>query len=339
MQTIKSLQFSFVNYSLTPNKTNASKCCAGNDMKEIFCCESYIEFVNSMRIFVIVMFSIIFFVGLVGNSLVFLVLSLNKKMKSVNNVFILMLAIADLIFISFCIPLEVVDLVSSSWPLGPAMCKVSGYVFDVAGYLTVYTLVLMTLGRYLAVVYPLRSLRFRTQRNAWRSVLLVWAVILIANTPLLRYLDLYVNEANNKVCSIFKKQDIMLLYPTLGYALPLTANLIMAYLTWRRLRMPAPGETSGAHHQQNAKGKVSKMVVVMVTVFALCWFPLQVFAVTIYTKAFNVENYKTFFVFYICTRCFVYINSCVNPILYAFLCKSFRGAFLELTNCFHSATT
>jgi len=55
----------------------------------------------------------------------------------------------------------------------------------VTAYISVYTLVLMSLDRYLAVVHPIRSLTLRTQRNAMIAVVTATIVICILNTPTL----------------------------------------------------------------------------------------------------------------------------------------------------------
>ena len=49
-------------------------------------------------------FSITFFVGLVGNSLVLLTVLLQKQMRNATNILILNLAIVELLFIVLCVP-------------------------------------------------------------------------------------------------------------------------------------------------------------------------------------------------------------------------------------------
>ena len=52
-------------------------------------------------------------------------------------------------------------------------------------YISVYTLVLMSLDRYLAVVHPIRSLTLRTQRNAMIAVVTATIIIFLLNSPTL----------------------------------------------------------------------------------------------------------------------------------------------------------
>ena len=50
---------------------------------------------------------------------------------------------------------------------------------------SVYTLVLLSLDRYLAVVYPVRSIGLRTVCNATVAIVVVWTVVGAACVPIL----------------------------------------------------------------------------------------------------------------------------------------------------------
>jgi len=65
------------------------------------------------------------------------------------------LALTDLLFVSICIPPTAVDY-AVGWPLGRVSCKLVQYFIHVSTYGSVYTLVLLSLDRYIAVVYPVK---------------------------------------------------------------------------------------------------------------------------------------------------------------------------------------
>lgn len=68
-----------------------------------------------------------FFYFQVGNALVCIAVYTNHSMRTVTNIFIVNLAVADFFVILFCLPPTVVWDVTETWFMGKAMCKVVSY--------------------------------------------------------------------------------------------------------------------------------------------------------------------------------------------------------------------
>ncbi|XP_021924277.1 allatostatin-A receptor-like [Zootermopsis nevadensis] len=113
---------------------------------------------KTVAIVVPLLFGLIVLVGLIGNALVVLVVAANQQMRSTTNLLIINLAVADLLFIVFCVPFTATDYVLPFWPFGDIWCKIVQYLIVVTAYASVYTLVLMSLDRFLAVVHPITSM-------------------------------------------------------------------------------------------------------------------------------------------------------------------------------------
>lgn len=129
------------------------------------------------------------------------VVSANQQMRSTTNILIINLAIADILFVIFCVPFTATDYVLTEWPFGDLWCKFVScngfsafdlwpllmrwfacfvlmilalgnfapqvqYMIVVTCHASVYTLVLMSFDRFLAVVHPVTSMSLRTERNA-----------------------------------------------------------------------------------------------------------------------------------------------------------------------------
>lgn len=80
---------------------------------------------KQFRIATMIVNSVIYTVGLCGNSVVILIILRLKKIESVTDVYILNLAVADLTFIAGLLPLVITTHNKSVWIFGPMMCKVS----------------------------------------------------------------------------------------------------------------------------------------------------------------------------------------------------------------------
>lgn len=135
-----------------------------------------------------------------GNVLVLHAIRTEKNLRTVSNLFILSLAFADLAVGLFVMPLSAATIIAGRWPFSPVICQMWLSIDYVARYFTslvqkktqridffffcllpsstasIFNLVLLSLDRYWAVVYPLRYLRKRTRRRATIFILIVWFV-------------------------------------------------------------------------------------------------------------------------------------------------------------------
>ena len=72
------------------------------------------------------------------------------------------------------------------------------------------------------------------------------------------------------------------------------------------------------------------MVTAVIVTFAACWLPTHV-AFLVEAFASIDEYYRVEMVaFQIVATCLAYVNSCLNPVIYAFLSENFRQSFREL---------
>ena len=120
--------------------------------------ETLFSLVNILtKVVVPILFGIIAFLCVIGNTLVIVVVLTNQQMRSTTNVLILNLAVADLLFVIFCIPFTATDYVLNEWRFGLLVCQAVQYLIYVTSYVSIYTLILMSIDRFLAVVFPVRN--------------------------------------------------------------------------------------------------------------------------------------------------------------------------------------
>lgn len=74
---------------------------------------------------IIILYAVTFIVGLSGNVLVCFAVWRNRSMRTVTNIFIVNLAIADLAVIIICLPPTLLSDVTETWYFGFAMCKIA----------------------------------------------------------------------------------------------------------------------------------------------------------------------------------------------------------------------
>ena len=69
--------------------------------------------------------------------------------------YIISLAVGDLLVLLFGLPFSSIIFISDSWPFGIVMCKVSEFMKDLSVGVTVFTLTALSADRYWAIVCPL----------------------------------------------------------------------------------------------------------------------------------------------------------------------------------------
>ncbi|CDI97028.1 allatostatin A receptor [Echinococcus multilocularis] len=304
------------------------------------------------RYVVPVLFGIVDIIGFSGNLLVIIVITGFATMRNSANILIVSLAMADLSFIIFCVPFTAMVYVTGNWPLPEMLCKLYLFTTYFSVYCSVYTLVLMCLDRFLAVVYPLQSRLWRTTRNTVITVIIMWIIVTGATLPIsitsriIYAIDMdNVTSCQRPICHngwIFEvtpegvvtgmnQYHSRIFYGAffaLGYAFPLTMICIFYSILLRELLCGRVSKMSKSVEAHRGKRKATKLVIVVVIVFAACWLPIQV--------VFMIQNfYKdiptiSFRLFHILGNILSYGNSCVNPILYAFFSDTFRMGFASL---------
>ncbi|KAI4820260.1 hypothetical protein KUCAC02_028244 [Chaenocephalus aceratus] len=233
-------------------------------------------------------FSLIMLVGLVGNSLVIHVVTKHQQMKTVTNFYIVNLATSDILFLSLC-----ADMVN--------------YLQQVTAQATCITLSAMSVDRCYVTVYPLQSLQHRTPRMALAISVSIWIGSLLLSIPVAVYQRLEAGYwfGPQTYCSE--------VFPS--------ASLQRAFIIYSFLRMGQasvnPIDSSyqlQAHAERAAavRARISRMVVVMVALFLICWGPIQV---CILLQAFGLRSYLLYKL-KIWGHCMSYSNSSVNPLVY-----------------------
>lgn len=83
---------------------------------------SWIDWLSSGRL-EIPLYAIILLLAVVGNGLVILTLVQNRRMRTITNVFLLNLAVSDILLGVFCMPFTLVGTLLRDFVFGEIMCK------------------------------------------------------------------------------------------------------------------------------------------------------------------------------------------------------------------------
>ncbi|XP_041465014.1 melatonin receptor type 1B-A-like [Lytechinus variegatus] len=106
------------------------------------------------RVFIGILFILISAVGLVGNLMVIVAVSLSRKLQTATNAFVLNTSCVDFLNCLF-LPFNAVSMLSKSgWPLAPGVCTIAGGITMVCLGATLVNLALIAINRAYLIVNP-----------------------------------------------------------------------------------------------------------------------------------------------------------------------------------------
>ncbi|KAM7010136.1 somatostatin receptor type 5 isoform 2-T2 [Tautogolabrus adspersus] len=153
-----------------------------------------VPFEGSSTLLTAVISFTVFIVGLIGNTLAIYVVLCYTKMKTVTNIYILNLAVADELYI-LGLPFLTTQNVLSYWPFGSFLCRVVMTADSMNQFTSIFCLTVMSIDRYLAVVHPIRSTKWRHPRVAKVVSAAVWAVSFVVVLPVVIFSDVQVKSS------------------------------------------------------------------------------------------------------------------------------------------------
>ncbi|XP_075872633.1 neuromedin-B receptor [Nelusetta ayraudi] len=299
-------------------------------------------------------YSLIVVVGLLGNVTLVKIFCSSSAMRSVPNIFISSLAAGDLLLLLTCVPVDAFRYFSEEWVFGQAACKLIPVIQLTSVGVSVFTLTALSADRYKAIVNPMdiqtSSAVFWTCLKAvsiWLfSVLLavpeaVFSQVVTmqvtpagsrehGNVTLVNCIPYPLsNQTHPKVHSVL----IFLVY----FLVPLAVISVYYYHIARTLVRSAhdmPGEVSEhTKRQMETRKRLAKIVLVLVFLFALCWFPNHLLYMY---RSFHYQQMDLslrHLVVTLLARVLSFSSSCVNPFALYLLSESFRRHFNSQLRC------
>ena len=299
-------------------------------------------------------------IGVIGNATFIYAVARIKRLHSITNLYLVNLAVADILFLLMAIPIYIASIISS--PIRDTIPWESRFgcisVKAVAGsfYFTSLGLVsLVTLERYLAICHPFHHRGINTIKRTVKLVVVTWLIGIMlglclgfGDGQLVRYClewpDTFITFPTEvSMCKTARSDLILLeeLSKTIPFIIALTGNTYMYFRIMRALggRNFHPEEKSEESTQskfQSQANKVRNQVARLLIVNGLIFFMSQTLARVLSTnilleqtldvRFLNSEIYSRALII---SRLMLFMNSVVNPIVYNLTSSIYRQAFRE----------
>uniref|UniRef100_A0A673AVT7 Lysophosphatidic acid receptor 5b n=2 Tax=Sphaeramia orbicularis TaxID=375764 RepID=A0A673AVT7_9TELE len=260
-----------------------------------------------------VIFGCIMVLGLPLNAVSLWILLRRHSLKSPNVVFMINLAVSDLLLI-ISLPLRIYSYATGTWPFDSLTCISVKMLFRINIRASSIFISFLSVDRLLAVVYPLRSRHVRTASNAMKAAALAWLILIIMKIPGAVEYSKHLNKDHESFCfqhhshlqhhpmsRSFRGETIfqLVLLVTL-----LTVNIVSTFLvSWTLYKHFSDCE------RVNNKVNVLLIYVMNLIMFTVCFLPV--------TIGLFISGEHTYLL------CLATANCCLDPLLYYFSLDGF----------------
>ncbi|XP_054050807.1 C-C chemokine receptor type 6 [Rissa tridactyla] len=297
---------------------------------------SKLEVRNFTKAFLPVVYSLIFIIGLVGNIFVVMTFALYERAKSMTDVYLFNMAIADILFV-LTLPLWAVYYAADKWIFGDFICKITRGIYAINFSCGMLLLAFISVDRYIAIVQATKSFKLRARTLAYSKLicLAVWVSSILISSSSFLYSESYsfsINETK-EICdhrfdrrseSTMLKSLLLYLQVGFGFFIPFIFMIFCYTFIVKSLEQA----------QNSKRNKAIRVIVLIVTVFLVCQVPynivLLVTAINMGKTGKSCESDKIMAYVKYTTEAIAFLHCCVNPVLYAFIGVKFRSYFVKI---------
>uniref|UniRef100_A0A8C3EKG3 F2R like trypsin receptor 1 n=1 Tax=Corvus moneduloides TaxID=1196302 RepID=A0A8C3EKG3_CORMO len=292
-------------------------------------------------VFLPIVYIFVFIIGLPSNAMALWVFFFRTKKKHPAVIYMVNLALADLLFVVW-FPLKIsYHLNGNNWLFGEGLCKVLVGFFYGNMYCSILFMTCLSVQRYWVVVNPIVHSKKKSEIALGISIA-IWILILLGTIPL--YLvnqTTYISNLNITTCHDVLPENV-LAHDMFNYFLSLAIGLFLipaiitavAYILMIKTLSASIVDVSTGKKRKRA----IKLIVVVLSMYLICFTPSNVLIIVHYLllKAYSQSH---LYVWYVTALCLSTLNSCIDPFIYYYISKDFRDNLKYALLCRSVRTT
>ena len=323
--------------------TNAS----GSNESDVVGDDPYYSFSAAFKYPVSTCYIITISVAIIGNCLVCCTILVDRNLRNnPTTLFLLSLAFSDLVTATVVAPHDLdIFFLRRVWLHGEMMCEIWSTVFLITVPTSILTLLAVSVDRYKSLSDPLnrfRRTRFMTRKKALIVIFVIWAYsVLFASLPLMGWRT---HPGESVIFAGICWFPYTRIYTTLTCFLNFTLPLLITCGIYTKIyhiarnrsktvtaiRRCECGKLTFSQETNRYLGnlKAAKTISMFVGVFFFCWVPYSSYIITISlcescSDIIPLEVYPF-------TLMLGYLNSALNPFLFAFRSKNFKDIYSKM---------
>ncbi|KAL5284787.1 NPY1R family protein [Megaselia abdita] len=297
-----------------------------------------------------ILYAVLILMGTVGNILVVTVVVRKSIMRTARNIFILNLAISDLLLCVVTMPLTLIEILSKFWPFGTCelLCKIISMLQATSIFVSTLSITAIALDRYQVIVYPTRE---NLQLIGATIILIcIWLVSIAMASPLFIYKKLEVVEMPPILANLgleyvgfcVEKWPVpegrvyfSIFALCLQYLVPIIivsgAYIRIYYKLKNRIPVLNVQAAQRSDHRERRMKRTNILLISIAAIFGFCWLPINFF--NLYADMRQTEKTENLLLVYAFCHMIAMFSACANPLLYGYLNENFRKEFKDLLCC------
>ncbi|XP_078370664.1 histamine H2 receptor-like [Oculina patagonica] len=282
--------------------------------------------------------SLVVTVALVGNMLLCAAIYRFRALRTIQNYYIVALAISDLLLTLLCVSLALVAMILGRWPFGDTICQIQGSLIYYFASFSLLNMTLIAINRYVKMVRSVNIYqRIYTKNNVLLSIA---ACGVFSGVFIIPYVwQKFCFHPGILACFPCKgesaKEQVLLLGPySVLIAVTFPVVLFCYYKVFRKVCAHFAQIADSTLHEDIHKSfaeevKITKILFAVLIAFLICWIP-----------GFTIEFWDIFQGEYILRRQVYLIlsftgaaNAAINPLIYGLAQQRFRQAYKKVFIC------
>jgi len=265
------------------------------------------------------------------NALTLIVTFQNKKLQQPLNFILVNLAVAGLIMCLFGFTITITSCMSGYFVFGAMGCTLEGFMATLGGQVSLWSLVVLAVERYIVVCKPMGSFKF-TNTHAAMGVLFSWVMACACSVPPLVGWSRYIPEGVQVSCGPdyytdavgFNNESYVMYMFSCHFCVP----MFLIFFTYGSLVLTvkaAAAQQQESASTQKAEKEVTRMCCLMVLGFIVAWTPYAGYAAYLFMNkgiAFSAISMAI-------PAFFAKSSALFNPIIYVLMNKQFRNCMLS----------
>uniref|UniRef100_A0A3Q0R1S8 Opsin 4 n=1 Tax=Amphilophus citrinellus TaxID=61819 RepID=A0A3Q0R1S8_AMPCI len=288
--------------------------------------------------------------GMVGNFLVIYAFSRSRSLRTPANMFIINLAITDLLMCITQSPIFFTTSMHKKWIFGEKGCELYAFCGALFGICSMITMTVIAIDRYFVITRPLTSIGVLSRKRALLILAAAWAYSLGWSLPPFFGWSAYVPEGLMTSCT----WDYMTFTPSVRaytmllfifvFFLPLFIIIYCYIFIFRAIRSTnqAVGKINGSIHSHGStrdsvksfhrlqnEWKMAKIALIVILLYVISWSPYSTVALTAFAGyADMLTPYMNSIPAIIAKASAIH-----NPIIYAITHPKYRMALAKYIPC------